>query len=251
MNDKDQLKQILSKHDLQSEEARKKAYQECGKYADENIPNNVEYNAFMEKAAKKLNQTMIRKDTVKANIEESGREKLHLTYSPEGGPVLTGNQEGLVYLSKLAHQLAQAKEQGGHTHLYAGDPPLFGDSYPLTIYYEEDQWFWRYSKEDQKIPKTNIPERSINPDRIYAFLVTDRVPPTLPFSANRIYKVLSVEKYQDQSVWIKQIREDRNRVYVVSFINNQDQKWRYGVDLDDPDVIFLREEDCTQLKQQD
>lgn len=247
MKYKKEMESILSKHDLQQEEGRKAAYQECSRFAENAIADNKAFNDFMKRAAKKLDQVPVRKDLTKGGIRETGQEKLHLTYSQETGPVLTGNKEGLNYLSQIVQQLSALETPGEHTHFYMGEHPLFGDSYPLTVYYEDEAWFWRYSKRTPEEKEYKIPERSIDPVGIHAFLIMDPVPPTMPFSGNKVYLVQSVERYKDQAVWIKRIREELTRVYVVTFINDQGQPFRYGIDLDDQSVVLLRREDCQQL----
>jgi hypothetical protein len=245
-----QLEQLLSDFDLKEESGRKQAYSACIKYANKHLSEAKEFNLFIAAAAKELGQVPIRKDIVKQNIQETGGEKLHLTYSPQNGPVLTGNNQGLLYLSSILSQLAQGNEYGEHTHLYNGEPPMFGNSYSLTIYYEDDSWFWKYANKNTETPEDTTPTRSILPEDIFAFLISDQIPPSMPISANRIYPVKAVHKYEKQSVWIKDIRKNNDRVYVFSFENDHGGRMQLGFDLDDTSLLFFRKEDLDLLKKQ-
>ncbi len=99
------IEQLISEFELDSKIGRKKAYQKCIEYADLNLDDTSDYNPFVTRASEMLGQEKIHKDIARRTVEESGDEKLHLTYSKETGPVLTGNASGLSYLSRVIKNL--------------------------------------------------------------------------------------------------------------------------------------------------
>lgn len=244
------IKQLISEFELDSETDRKKAYQKCIEYADQNLDYTIDYNPFVEKAAETLGQVTIRKDISRRMIQESGDEKLHLINSKESGPVLTGNASGLSYLSKVIKNLSEETTNGEHSHFFYGEPPLYGTSYPLTIYLEGDDWFRKFGQDDkkkQKNSKTEYKHRDIDIDKIVAFLISDKVPPELLITPNKIYKVSSCEKYNDKDVWLKKIREKTDRIFIFQFRKDDNEIEEIGLDLDDEKVLFFTKDDLTQL----
>jgi len=244
------IKQLISEFELDSEIGRKKAYQKCIEYADLNLDDTSDYNPFVTRASERLVQENIHKDIARRTVEESGDEKLHLTYSKKSGPVLTGNASGLSYLSRIIKNLSEAIMNSEHSHLYYGEPPLYGSSYPLTIYLEGDDWFRKIDQDDKKKKgnrKTEYKHRDIDIDKIVAFLVSDRVPPDFMMTPNKIYKISSCEKYKDQDVWIKKIRETTDRLFIFKFTRDDDEIEEIALDLDDEKVLFFAKDDLTQL----
>jgi hypothetical protein len=244
------IKELISKFDFDSEIDRKKAYQKCIEYADQNLDYTFHYNPFVEKAAETLGQETMRKDISRRMVEESGDEKLHLIYSKKSGPELTGNASGLSYLSEVIKKLSEATMNGEHAHFYYGEPPLYGNSFPLTIYLEGDDWFRKIEQDDkkkQKNSKTEYKHRDIDTDKIAAFLISDKVPPDMLVTPNKVYKVYSYEKYEDKDVWLKKIREKTDRIFIFQFRNDDNEIEEIGLDLDDEKVLFLTKENLTQL----
>ena len=244
------IKQLISEFELDSEIGRKKAYQKCIEYADLNLDDTSDYNPFVTRASERLVQENIHKDIARRTVEESGDEKLHLTYSKKSGPVLTGNASGLSYLSRIIKNLSEAIMNSEHSHLYYGEPPLYGNSYPLIIYLEDDDWFAKHAQDDEKEERnvsTKYKYRAIDVDKIVAFLVSDRVPPDFMMTPNKIYKISSCEKYKDQDVWIKKIRETTDRLFIFKFTRDDDEIEEIALDLDDEKVLFFAKDDLTQL----
>jgi hypothetical protein len=244
------IKQLISKFDFDSETDRKKAYQKCIEYADQNLDYTFHYNQFVEKAAEILGQETIRKDISRRMVEESGNEKLHLIYSKESGPELTGNASGLSYLSQVMKKLSEATMNGEHAHFFYGEPPLYGSSYPLTIYLESDDWFKKIeqdNKKKQKNIKTEYKHRDIDTDKIVAFSISDKMPPDMLVTPNKVYKVYSCEKYEDKDVWLKKIREKTDRIFVFQFRKDDNEIEEIGLDLDDEKVLFLTKDNLSQL----
>lgn len=242
------INKITSKFNLESDVEKQKAYQKCIEYSDQNLDGTSDYNPFLKRAADMLGQDPVRKDMARGNIEPSGEEKLHLTYSKTSGPVLTGNASGLSYLSEVIKELSEAEISGEHSHFYYNEPPLYGNSYPLTIYLEDDNWFAEHAQVDEAEEKSDeVKYKDINVNEIMAFMISDKIPPSSMMRTQKIYKVLSCEKYSSQDIWIKKIREQTDRIFVFEFKRDDGQFQELGLDLDDDTIFFLTKDELNQL----
>jgi len=250
MDYKREIGGVIKEFDVSSEESRKKAYNKCIEYAKEKFKSGKDFNSFIGQAAEMLGQVAVRKDVIAESVLASGGEKLNLVYTPQTGPVLTGNKTGLSYLSNLLANLAGSKEPGMHTHLFADQFPMTGQTYPLTVYIEDDKWFLEVaqkSEQAEKAPAAQFPRRDIEPDEIIAFSVLGALPPMLPVVAGNIYKVLSCEKYKDQDVLQKFISEKSDRLFVFEFDSAEGAAKQMALDLDDPAVLFITRREIKKL----
>ncbi|MEN6334997.1 MAG: hypothetical protein ABFE01_12100 [Phycisphaerales bacterium] len=245
---------LLSQHDLNSESGRRAAYERCKKYADEHIRARVEYNAFMEAVAARLNLPPVRKSSLDEDDGEPPENaKIHLTYTPRVGPELTANAEGLRYLASMLAELAKQAVEHDHLHLYADEPPMVGQTFPLTIYHEPDAWFARLESKSGKAPEDErkqakpIAKRDLQPSAVAALCVLNETPPGMQLAKHKLYRVLSVEAYDGRKVWEKRIRESRERFILVAVAVNDSVVETFGFDLDDPEVLFFTREDVARL----
>lgn len=87
-------------------------------------------------AAERLKQPYMHYSIVERMTHLPEGARLHLFYSERHGPTLTGNPDGLRYLSDLCARLADTDVPHEHVHLYEGKLLLFGNSYRLTLYHE-------------------------------------------------------------------------------------------------------------------
>jgi len=243
------IENLSSEFDLNSDTGRKKAYEKCIEYAESNLDNTADYNLFLDVAGDKLGQDPVRKDMARRLVKQSGDEKLYLTCSKEAGPELTGNASGLSYLSDVIKNLSEAKMNGEHSHFYYREQPLQGNSYPLTIYFEDDDWFEKYSRDDTTNDENALMKnkfRDIDAKKIEAFLLCGEVPVELMMTPSKIYKVSACERYKKQDVWVKKIREETNRTFVFEF-ERDGELGDLALDLDDETVIFLMKDDLRQV----
>ena len=244
------IEQLTRECDLDSDVGRREAYEKCIEYTDRELDGSLDYNPFLDVAADKLVQVPQHKDIVRNMIEQSGREKLHLTYRDEGGPELTGNAAGLSSLSAVLEDLSKATMNGEHSHFFSGRPPLCGNSFPLTIYLEEDDWFEEHAGDDDNGEKDDAVGhkfRNLDVDRIEAFMLLSYVPIELMATPDRIYRVLACEKYEGQDIWAKMIREQSERVYTFEFIGDDGERKQLALDIDDKEVAFLTKDHLSQL----
>lgn len=244
---------LLAECDLSSETGRKAAYVRCEEYADTHIPGRLEYNAFMEAVAVRLNLPAVRRNSLDEEDGESPENaKMHLAYTPKVGPELTANAEGLQYLASMLTELARQAVEHDHLHLYADELPMVGRTFPLTVYHEPDAWFERLIAEEKaaagekgKQPPA-VAKRTIEPSEIAGLCLLSEVPPDMPLTKHRLYRVLSVDPYDGRKVWVKSIREGKERLclFTVS-VNGKPQA--FGFDLDDPEVLFFSRQDVESL----
>ncbi|MHC4568530.1 MAG: hypothetical protein ACYTE3_22555 [Planctomycetota bacterium] len=244
------IEQLIAEYDLDSDVGRKKAYEKCIEYADCDLDFTPDYNPFLDAAAERLGQEPVRKDIARRMTRKSGTEKLHLIYSEEVGPVLTGNATGLSYLSEVLKGLSNATINGEHSHFYDGEPPLYGNSYPLTIYFEDDEWFARHARGEEANEEngsTEHEQRDVDVDKIEAFMLRGKVIVDPMMTPGKIYKVSTCHKYHKQDVWVKKIREQEDRVFIFDFNRDDGEPQQLALDLDDKEVLFFTEEHLTQL----
>jgi len=251
MNYRSLIEKLISGLDIGSKSGRKKAYSKCIDYAEENFKEPRDYNSFVAQAAKMLDEVPCIQDVAAVSTPSTGNEKLHLAYSQQSGPVLTGNKSGLLYLSNLLKNLAASQEENDHAHLYHDEFPMYGRTFPLTIYLENDPWFLKHANESpeaEQAPEVERPYRQLDPNSIAAFAVLDEIPPTMPIIKGNLYKVQSCTKYKDEDVWIKAISEESERLFLFTFNNDENVLSQIALDIDDPKIFFLTKYDVEKLK---
>ncbi|MEN6383695.1 MAG: hypothetical protein ABFD79_00695 [Phycisphaerales bacterium] len=243
------VKELISEYNIDSETDRKKAYVKCIDYGNINFKEPKDFNGFINEAAKILNQIPVYQNIVSEEDWASGDEKLHLKYSKEFGPVLTGNKAGLSYLSKMIAKLSDSERSGEHIHLYNDEFPMYGKSYALTIYLENDEWFPKYGIETPEAENAPVKreKRDIDTNKIIGFVIFDYIPPTLPLTTGKIYKVKSCVKFENQKIWVKNFYDNSDRLYVFDLVNDDKENFQYAMDLDDKTVLYLTEKDIKNL----
>jgi hypothetical protein len=253
MDYKNLISDITKGFNLNSELDRRKAYNKCIEYAEENLDDTEDYNPFISEAAELFSQTRLFKDFMKNTIKTTGEEKIQLSYSESTGHEIIGNPDGLMYLSRLLRNLSRSKISGEHINFYYSKFPLFGESYPFTIFHEDDKWFIEESDtftEDEKagfIP--NIETRNLDPVSIIGILPTSVTPPPLMMTKGTVYKVLAFKKYENEMIWKKELREgDISRMYTFTFKRDDDELQELAVDLDDESFYFITTADLLNLK---
>jgi hypothetical protein len=243
------METVITGCDLSNEQGRKEAYDRCVRYADEHLAQSLECNLFLAHAAERLGQTQVMKDVVHSLVPVPEGARLHLSYQPDYGPVLTGNSAGLKYLAELAGTLAQAPLAGEHVHLEWNEPPFNGDTYGLIIYREEEEWFEEAAEEFGEYDEdAEEPSRSeIKAEDVFALQLLGEPSPGMSLRVNRVYPVLAMTKQCGEDVFSKAIREDDTRVWVFTVRDDEGEIFKLGLDLDDPDINFLTRADLIQF----
>ncbi len=241
MKYKDIIKTIVAGQKLDSDNDKKKAYQKCIDYADKHYANSVDINPFLKEAANIFGQQYIVKNAIYGMTPCDGSEKSTLEYTEANGPTLTVNKSGLLFYANLFSNLAKSEMEGEHVHLWGNTHPMVGKTFPLTIYFEGDDWFKQ--KESVEVTDTKddnkITERSINPNEIAGLVLTKPAPPTLSLTPMRFYRINRIRKFNGEKVWSKSIRESRDRLYIFTFLDDAREEISFAFDIDDSDILML------------
>ena len=245
--------------------SRKMGYNSCLTYARQELDTDPDVNQFIAMAAQRLGQVRVHLGVVKGMVPTPADARLHLRYAPQGGPVLTGNRTGLRYLSDLCASLADATVPDGqgpeeHVHLYENEPPMFGQSYGLTIYHSSEEWFDRHAialddaeADAGDAAPASLPPREVAPDQVAAieFFQDDDLPlpPPLYLRYDKLYRVLDQRPYHPgDRVWVKRLSEEEDgRLYVFSMRDDAQERFEIALHLDDPSIHYFTKSDLEQI----
>ena len=239
------LASLSQSHDPESKAEKEQLYARCIEYAREHLAGTYDHNPFLAYAADRLGQVPVRMNAPGPRVEETGQERLHLTHTTFNGVEITGNPSGLHYLAALLQSLAQARLNGEHQHLYAGEAPLHGQSYGLTVYLEDDAWFEQHASEENPEPANpeptaDLPERRLlAPEAIVAFawVHPQPSPGTVP---GKIYRVLSYRKNKRQ--------DESDQTYFFEVRGEEGDQVSVFADLAGDDFLFFTENDLEQVR---
>ena len=243
------FEELIAGINMESDLDKRKAFSKCRQFAEDNIDNYYDFNAFLQEAAIALEQKHIYGIPMKGLASLTLDAKLFLRFSEFGGPELSGNAAGLFFLAKSINLLIKSGKSGENFHLYATQPPMSGQSHPLAVYLHEDSWF---DENDDQPGEDNsrcfpIVRRRMHISEIVAFSLVVESPSELPIKRNKIYRIISKEKHNGELIWKKVIRGDNiSRVYQFSFYCEDGYDEKIALDLDDGGVIFYTEEDLVQ-----
>lgn len=257
------LDSLLIGTNVGDEVSRRMAYNACLTYAKQNLDGDLAVNRFVALAAERLGQVRVHFGLIKGMVPLPDDARLHLRYTEKSGAVLTGNREGLRYLSDLCAALADSSlpdnDDGPeeHVHLYDGEPPMFGSSYALTLYHSADHWFDRYgatAEDNAEADAENTAlSREIAPEQIAAveFYEDDKipVPPPLYLRYNKLYRVLDCRPYDsDEEIWSKPPASGSDgRMHVFTFRDDAQEIFEIALDLDDTGIHYFTRSDLEQV----
>ena len=246
--------------DMDDDVSRKMSYNACLDYAKRDLGADFDVNVFLEMAAERFDQVRVHFAVIKGLVPMPEDARLHLKYAPVGGPVLTGNTTGLRYLSDLCAALADTPVPEGdgveeHIHLYDNEPPMFGQSYGLTIYHSGDAWFDRYGVEpsDTEAETLSRPPREISPEQIAAIEFFEEndmpLPPVLYLRYDKLYRALDFRQHlQGDGVWTKPSENEENgRRYVFTIRDDAQEIFEIALHLDDVGVHYFTKIDLEQI----
>jgi hypothetical protein len=82
----------------------------------------------------------------------------------------------------MPRRIKKSKMEVEHIHLWRDTHPMTSKTYPLTIYFENDNWF--KSQEENKTTENRDdteenPIRNIEPESVVGIVFTTQAPPTL------------------------------------------------------------------------
>jgi hypothetical protein len=250
--------------DMADEVSRKLVYNSCLTYAQQELDADPDVNLFIALAAKRLGQVRVHFGVVKSIVPMPEKARLHLRYAPQGGPTLTGNADGLRYLSDLCAALADSptsNDEGPeeHVHLYENEPPMFGQSYGLTIYHSSDGWFDRHAvapddaEGDEDAPAAPSPPREVAPESVVALEFFEDhgmpLPPPVYLRFDKLYRVLDQRIYDpEDKVWAKRISEEEDgRMHIFAIRDDAQERFEIALHLDDPSIHYFTRSDLEQV----
>jgi hypothetical protein len=259
------LEGLLVGVNMEDDVSRKMGYNSCLAYAQQELDADPDVNQFIAMAAQRLGQVRVHLGVVKGIVSMPEEARLHLRYAPQGGPTLTGNADGLHYLSDLCAALADfpAPSSEGpeeHVHLYENEAPMFGQSYGLTIYHSSDEWFDRHAvapdaaeTDAEDAPSATPPPREITPDQVAAIEFFQDgnlpLPPTLYLRYDKLYRVIDQQQHHaDDAVWVKRLSEEEDdRMCVFSIRDDAQERFEIALHLDDPSIQYFTKSDLEQI----
>jgi len=245
--------ELTSGFDLTFEMQRKGAYNRCYEYASEKLADSEQCNLFLAEAAQVLGQAPVRIDVIDPMAAPTGAERINVVSSGNYGIVLTGNRDGLSYLSRVMEFLSRSPIGNEYVYLRGDNPPMVGDTFGLTVYYEPDEWFDKYAQGNpaqDEYEEPYIPGRKIAAAAVVALCVTVEPPLKIFLSKDKIFRVISFEGYDGkEGIPTKRIRESFSRMYVFTLVDDRGQEIEIAFDLDDWDIVYFSMGDLEQLIQ--
>ena len=240
------LDQIIRPFDLTHDFGRKRAYEAAIEYARQHLVEDPHCDDFLKAAANRLGFAAISFDTLESRVKLPKNAWLDVWISDEDDEVaLTGTREGIQYLIDLLSQLRDAGDPEQHIHLDRAVLPMTENSANLVLFKEEESWFTGVSNDG--IAEA-FPERDIDPKSIYAIQFIHYPPEDLPISAHRLYRVLKVEPDDGYSSSIKEFGDGtETRYFKFTFIADNEEKFTYTFQLDDPAVNFFTHREILKL----
>ncbi len=242
--------ELTSGFDLNVATQRKSAYIKCYEYARENLMQSEECNLFLAEAAKALEQTPISMKVIDKMSAPSGAERINLRYSRTYGVLLSANRPGLAYLSRVMDFLSNTPVESEYVYFRGDTPPMEGDSFGLSVYFEPDEWFDRYAKGYEEDDEPYIAERTIAAGAVVALCMTEEPPLRIYLSKDKIYRIVKFEECDGrEGIPYKRIRESITRMYVFTLVDDRGQEIDFALDLDDESIVYFTFGDLEQLIQ--
>lgn len=232
------FEQVVNEEELQTELGRERAYRRCCKYAQQFLYRERICNLFLVRAAERLGQQPQALDVIYNRVLVPDDALLCSYLSDEEELVTVGNPAGLRYLAALCLELADAAVRPETVRLEPEEHPLIGDSYPLELFCERDDWF---EDPEDEMPAAwrdgELHGRILNEDEVVAVQFMARVR-DLAVNVQKLYRVEAIEPLAEQEVVRKPYRPSDERVVVVTLTDDDGETRRLAVDLEDPDVTF-------------
>ncbi|NUQ01956.1 MAG: hypothetical protein HUU35_19085 [Armatimonadetes bacterium] len=243
MDDVDALiKRVLRDQETESELGRVRAYRRCIRYAEDELYADHICNLFLLRAAERLGQPPVAVPVVLNRVPLAENAKVTFYYDDDEGPVLVGNREGLDYLGSICSELADSPLPGENVVLDEGYAPFLGESYGLTVYYEDEEWFAALEAGDQEELgewESEILGRIVRSEDIVAVQLSAPMPSVVALSPQKLYRVSNVAPFDSATdVALKPFRHETDQVRVFSLLDDDGKPLRLAVDLDDPEVNY-------------
>lgn len=239
------LDELLGSDDLSHDFARREAYEKTIEYARKNLADHPEREAFLREAAARLGFAPLSWEAL--SRRKLGRDSwLDVWISDDDEEVaLTGTKDGLQYLIDLLIRLRDSDDPEEHYHLDRGYLPMTEVSANLVVFKEDESWFTGEAASEDLEP---FPHRDIEPESIHIIQFIHFPPEDFPITANRLYRVVEVEKAEPLDETAKELPgADPDRYYRFTFQADGSQKFTYVFHLDDPGVNFFTHREIMAL----
>lgn len=239
------LDEIIAPYDLSHDFGRKQAYEAAIDYARMNLVDDPSCDSFLELAAARLGFAAISFDQLENRVRLPKGAWLDIWIADDDDEVaITGTEQGIQYLVDLLTQLRQAANREQHIHLDRAWLPLTEQSASLVLFKEEESWFT-----GGPVPGDGeYPQRELDPKTIYAIQFIHYPPDDLPITAQKLYRVVTVETADEDEANIKEFPEgsaDRYRRF--GFIADNGERFSWAFHLDDPGVNYFTHREIVSL----
>jgi hypothetical protein len=239
------LDQIILPFDLSHDFGRKQAYEAAIDYARENLIDDPACDAFLTAAAERLGFAAISFDELENRVKLPKGAWLDIWIADDEDEVaITGTDQGIQYLIDLLTRLRGAENREQHIHLDRVYLPLTEQSASLVLFKEEEAWFTG----GPVTPGELYPHREIDPKAIYAIQFIHYPPDDLPITAQKLYRVVSVEPAAAEDESLKEFPEgDPARYRRIGFIADTGDRFTWAFHLDDPGVNYFTHREIVSL----
>lgn len=239
------LDQIIGPYDLSHDFGRKQAYEAAIDYAREHLIDDPSCDVFLEVAAERLGFAPISFSQLENRVRLPKGAWLDLWIADDEDEVaITGTAEGLQYLIDLLTHLKGARDREQHIHLDRAYLPLTEQSASLVLFKEEESWFTG----GPVPPEEQYPEREIDPRAIYAIQFIHYPPDDLPITAQKLYRVLTVEESNGEETALKEFPEGvPGRYRRFTFVADSGDRFTWTFHLDDPGVNYFTHREIVSL----
>lgn len=240
------LERILLDHDLSHDFGRKQAYEAALDYAREHLVDDPHADEFLAAAADRLGFAPISFRDIESRVKLPRGAWLDLWISDEEDEIaLTGTREGLEYLIQLLTHLKESRNPEEHVHLDRGYGPMTEASANLVLFREEESWFTGTPAEGEYEP---YPTRQIEAEAIFAIQFLHLPPDDIPITANKLYRVISIEPAAESDERAKDFPEgDAERYRRFTFVSDRGEPFTYTFHLDDPGVNYFTHREILSL----
>lgn len=239
------LDELLGKHDLSHDFGRREAYEKTIDYARKNLADHPDREAFLRESAARLGFTPLSWEALSRRRLDKGAW-IDVWISDDDDEVaVTGTRDGLQHLIDLLTRLRDSDDPEEHYHLDRGYLPMTDVSANLILFREEESWF---TGEATGGELESFPSREIDPEEIHVIQFIHFPPEDLPITANRLYRVVKVERLEAPDETSKELPGgDTARYCRFTFQADGNQKFTYGFHLDDPGVNFFTHREIMTL----
>ncbi|HUP65583.1 MAG TPA: hypothetical protein VM557_09900 [Thermoanaerobaculia bacterium] len=239
------LDPIINRFDLSHDFGRKQAYEAAIDYAREHLVDDPSCDIFLALAAERLGFAPISFDQLENRVRLPKGAWLDIWIADDDDEVaLTGTAQGIQYLIDLLEQLKGSKQREQHIHLDRTFLPLTEQSASLVLFKEEESWFTG----GPVAPEDRYPQREIDPKSIYAIQFIHYPPDDLPITAQKLYRVVSVDEPGEGEANVKEFPEGApDRYRRVAFLADSGERFIYSFHLDDPGVNYFTHREIVSL----